>query len=186
MSDSPSTGALLLCLDVQPPFLAVMAQSDVLLRRCRLAVGAAGLLELPVIFTAQLPDKLGHTVAALTDLVPEAPELSKSTFSALADPAIQAAIAATGAEHLILCGLETPICVYQTALDALHADLQVTLLTDAVGARRPDDAAVVLRALASSGVHCLPTETVFYALLHDASHARFKAFTQLVKSAHGN
>jgi hypothetical protein len=144
------------------------------------------LLDLPLLFTAQVPDKLGGTVAELRELAPAAVELAKASFSALADEDIRHAVTEGATEHLILCGLETPVCVYQTALDALNLDLQVTVLTDAVGARRPDDAATVLRALAAHGAHCLPTETVFYALLHDATHPAFKVYTQLVKSAHGH
>ena len=88
------------------------------------------------------------------------------------------------AEHLLICGLETQICVYQTALDALRAGLHVTILSDAVGARRPADAAVCLDALGRAGAHVLPGETVFYALLGDVQHPFFKTYTQLVKS-HG-
>jgi nicotinamidase-related amidase len=186
MTTSPTAGALLLCLDVQAPFLAAMSDPPGLLRRCQLAVGAARLLDLPLLFTTQVPDKLGGTVPALRNLAPAARELPKATFSALADEEIHQAVTEGATEHLILCGLETPVCIYQTALDALNLDLQVTVLTDAVGARRPDDAAMVLRALAGHGAHCLPVETVFYALLHDATHPAFKAYTQLVKSAHGH
>ena len=106
----------------------------------------------------------------------------KDTFSALADDTIRHALAP--AEHLLVCGLETPICVYQTALDALHSGLQVTLLNDAVGARRPDDATACLAALARAGAHVLPSESVFYALLGHVRHPFFKTYTQLVKS-HG-
>jgi hypothetical protein len=69
-------------------------------------------------------------------------------------------------------------------LDALHAGLQVTLLSDAVGGRRPDDATACLAALRHAGAHVLPSESVFYALLRDVRHPFFKTYTQLVKS-HG-
>lgn len=182
MSDSASLGAALLCLDVQAPFLAALADGDALRRRCAFALAAARGLGLPVVFTEQVPDKLGPTVPELLELVPEPMRLPKTTFSALADEPIHDLVRQLDAEHLILCGLETPICVYQTAIDALNANLQVTVLSDAVGARRPADADVTLAALARAGVHVLPAETVFYALLHDATHPFFKTYTQLVKS----
>ena len=106
----------------------------------------------------------------------------KTAFSALADDGIRDAIRAMDIEHLILCGLETSVCVYQTALDALDAQLQVTILSDAVSARRPDDAKVCLDALrARSHVYVLPSETVFYSMLQDVKHPFFKTYTQLVK-----
>ena len=86
-----------------------------------------------------------------------------------------------GTKHLLICGLETPICVYQTAVDALKAGYKVTLLADCLGARRAGDAATVLAQLVHAGCQVLPAETVFYALLHEASHPYFRNYTKLVK-----
>ena len=85
-------------------------------------------------------------------------------------------------EHLLLCGIETSVCVYQTALDALGTQRHVTLLSDCVGARRSADSEVCLQALIRAGVHVLPSESVFYSLLGDVNHSFFKVYTQLVKA----
>ena len=176
------SGTALLCIDVQPVFVRAVADGAHLLRRCQFAAAAAHGLGLRVVFSEQVPAKLGGTAPELLAAAPGAPALGKATFSALADDAIRAALAP--AEHLLICGLETPICIYQTTLDALRAGLHVTILSDAVGARRPVDAAACLEALARAGAHVLPSETVFYALLGDVRHPFFKTYTQLVKS-HG-
>lgn len=179
------SGAVLLCLDLQPVFLRAIADNGLLLRRCQFAVSAAVGLGLPVMFTEQVPQKLGGTATELLTLAPQARVFAKETFSALADATLRDALGHNvGIEHLLLCGLETPVCIYQTAIDAIAAGLQVTLLSDCVGARRGDDAAACLAALTRDGVHVLPSETVFYALLRDVKHPFFKAYTQLVKS-HG-
>lgn len=180
-SPPPISGVLLLCLDVQAPFLGVMPDGDRVLKRCRLAAAAAQGLGIPVAFTEQVPQKLGPTVPDLLAEAPGAPQYGKTTFSALADDGIRDAIRAFDVDHLLLCGIETPVCVYQTALDALDHQFQVTLLSDAITARRADDAAVAADALIRAGVHVLPAETVFYALLRDARHPFFKSYTQLVK-----
>lgn len=178
-------GAVLLCLDLQPVFLRAIAAGAAVQRRCAFAVAAAGGLGLPVVFTEQAPQKLGGTAPELPPLAPGAAVFGKGTFSALADEGIRRALLHDrGVEHLIICGLETPVCVYQTAIDALAENLAVTILSDAVGARRADDAAACLAALARAGAHVLPSETVFYALLRDTAHPFFKTYTQLVKS-HG-
>jgi nicotinamidase-related amidase len=181
-SADPLAATALLCIDVQPVFVRAINDGPRVQRRCEFALAAAHGLGLRVVFTEQVPAKLGRTAPELLAAAPGAVALGKDTFSALADDAIRAAVAP--AEHLLLCGLETPICVYQTALDALHAGLQVTILSDAVGARRPDDAAACLAALRHAGAHVLPSESVFYALLRDVRHPFFKTYTQLVKS-HG-
>jgi nicotinamidase-related amidase len=180
-SPSPLAGVLLLCVDLQPVFLNAMADGPTVLKRCSFAIEAAAGLGIPVAFTEQMPRKLGGIDPELLKLA-GAPEVyAKSTFSVFEDNGIADALRARDIEHVILCGLETPVCIYQTAVGALDANLEVTVLTDAVGARRPDDAAVCLAALSRSGVHLLPGETVFYSLLHDAGHPFFKDYTKLVK-----
>ena len=175
---------LLLAVDLQTALVAVMPEAAHLERRCRFALAAATGLGLPAAFTEQVPHKLGPTLPLLRSAAPDAAVFAKSAFSALGDDAIRAALLETrGIRHLLLCGLETPVCIYQTAAEALATGLQVTLLSDCLGARRADDARACLDALVRAGAHVLPSETVFYALLRDASHPFFRSFTQLVKSA---
>lgn len=179
---APFTGAMLLCLDAQPAFLKVIPERASLLRRLSFAVSAAQGLGLRVAFTEQLPQKLGGTAPELLACAKNPVLLSKSTFSAFGDDGIREAIKSADVEHLILCGLETPICVYQTALDAVDNNLQVTILSDAVGGRRAADGDVCLRSLTRHGVYVLPSETVFYSLLQGAHHPFFKSYTELVKT----
>jgi nicotinamidase-related amidase len=182
---APVSHPLLLCLDVQPVFLRAVLEGEQLSRRCRFAISAANGLGLPIVFTEQVPQKLGGTKPELLALAPTARVFGKETFSAFGDEAIREALRQElGVEHILLCGLETPVCVYQTAIDAVAAGIEVTLLSDCVGARRADDAASCLEALRRAGVHVLPAETVFYAMLRGVKHPFFKAYTQLVKS-HG-
>lgn len=175
---------ILLCIDMQPRFVAAVAQGEDVQRRCEFALAAATGLGLPVAFTEQVPEKLGGTAVELRAAAPQGAVWSKSTFSALADPTVRAALAERSVRHLILAGIETPVCVYQTAIDALADGLHVTVLSDAVGARRADDARVCLDALARAGAHVLPAETVFYALLRDVAHPFFREYTRLVRSHH--
>ena len=174
---------LLLCVDMQPVFVSAVANGELIRRRCEFAVAAAVGLGVPVGFTEQVPHKLGNTAVELLDLAPQAAVWSKNTFSALADESIRdALLRQRDVQHILLCGIETPICVYQTAIAAIAEGLQVTVLSDAVGARRESDAQACLAALARSGAHVLPAETVFYALLRDVSHPFFRGYTKLVKS----
>jgi len=183
IAPQPPTGTLLLCIDLQPVFLRAVVDGGRVQRRCELAVAAAVGLGLPVAFTEQVPQKLGGTAPALLALAPGAATHGKTSFSAFGDEAIRdALVRQQRVEHLLLCGIETPICVYQTAIAALAEGLQVTLLSDCIGARHPEDSAACLVALRAAGVHVLPSETIYYALLRDVQHPFFKPYTQLVKS----
>jgi nicotinamidase-related amidase len=179
----PVEGALLLCLDLQPVFLGAVSGGAGLRKRCAFAISAAHGLGMPVAFTEQAPGKLGGTEPALLALAGSPAAHAKDSFSALAPgSAVRRALTETrNLEHLILCGVETPICVFQTAVDALQAGIAVTVLSDCVGARREADARVCLDALARNGAHVLPAETVFYSILGGSSHGFFRAFTELVK-----
>jgi len=187
MSDAPNgsdgvASTLLLGVDLQPTFLSIMpAGGQPLLRRCHLAVRAAAGLGMRVAFTEHPPDRLGGTETSLVSAAPAATRWAKSAFSAYGDPVIRTALGASDIEHLLICGLETPVCIYQTVIDALGSGTAVTVLSDAVAGRRPDDARVCLEALVRAGANVLPVETVFYALLQDSAHPFFKAYTQLVK-----
>ncbi|HUG13078.1 MAG TPA: isochorismatase family protein [Opitutaceae bacterium] len=173
--------ALLVVIDMQPGFLKAIPGGDAVTRRCAFAISAAALVGIPVAFTEQVPAKLGPTDPALFALAPGAAVFGKDTFSACNDTAFAAALEARGTTHLLLAGIETPVCVFQTALGALGRGLHVTILSDAVGARRADDATDVLRYLAMKGCHILPSESVFYSVLGGAMHPRFREYTALVK-----
>lgn len=174
--------ALLAVIDMQPGFMKVIPGVDAVARRCSFAISAAALVGIPVAFTEQVPAKLGPTDPALAALAPGAAVFGKDTFSACNDPGFSAALAKRATTHLLLGGIETPVCVFQTALGALSLGIQVTVLSDCVAARRGNDADDVLRYLAAKGCHVLPSEAVFYSVLGGATHLRFREYTALVKT----
>lgn len=172
---------LLLCIDMQPTFLTAIPDIHRVHWRCSFALEAAAGLGLPVLFTEQVPAKLGGTAADLLALCIKPETLGKNAFSAFGDEKIVARLRTSQAKQLLLCGIETPICVYQTARDALQAGYQVTLLTDCVAGRRAFDGATALAHLAQLGCTLLPVETVFYSLLQNARHPFFRDYIALVK-----
>lgn len=179
--DSPQ-GLALLAVDVQPVLLGAMDSPEAFLRRCRLAVSAARLIGLPTLFTEQAPAKLGPTHPdLLLDAGPATSVFPKSAFSAFGARGLEERLQELAVEHLLVIGLEGPVCVHQSALEASRRGLGVTVLSDAVTARRPEDRAVCFEALRQAGVSVLPVETVLYSLLRGADHPAFREFTALVK-----
>lgn len=182
--NQPAEKFLLLCTDAQTTLTNAIPDSTPALNRCRFAISAAQLLGIPTLFTEQVPAKLGPTDPALLAAAGSSANiLSKSTFSALDDPAIRDFIQRHLPARILLCGFELPICIYQTAIDALAQNIPLTLLTDATAARRTQDTAAVLAQLRHAGASTLPSEAVFYQILHSAQHPAFKSFTQLVKNS---
>ncbi len=184
MSETPAAGVALLVVDVQPTFLKAMPEGEDCLRRCLLAASAAKLLEVPVLFTEQVPAKLGPTHPDLLLAAGEGRAVfGKTAFSAFGAPGLVEALGKMQVSQLLICGLEIPVCVYQTAMDALREGMGVTVLSDAVTGRRSADGRACLEALRLAGAHILPTETVFYAMVGDATHPQFRDYTELVKQA---
>jgi len=172
----------LLLIDFQDAFLQVIPSREQLLRRTCFAVEAANLLGCSIFVTEQLPEKLGPTTACIHELLPDAtPVSAKTAFSAMEVDGLYHWIEEHSIDHLLLLGIETPICIYQTAVQALSEDLGITLLADCIGERRPADREPALRQLLSMDAHVLPSETIFYSLLGNAKHPYFREFTQLVK-----
>ncbi|MDP0500255.1 MAG: isochorismatase family protein [Verrucomicrobiota bacterium JB022] len=172
----------LLLLDLQDGFLKAIPNRDEVVQRCLFAARAAKLLDIPVLATEQAPEKLGATLPELLECVDDDCVFAKTAFSAFGADGLEETLEDLGVEVLFVAGIETPICVYQTVVDALRREIDVTLLTDAIGARRAQDARDVCDLLSRiEGVSLLPSETVFYSLLHSAEHPQFRAFTKLVK-----
>ena len=171
----------LLVIDVQKPFVDAIVYPPDFLKRVSLAVDAAKCLGIKIFISEQMPDKLGPTLTELTQIAQTSAVFHKSSFSALRADGLLDSLREEGIEHLMICGLEVPICVYQTALALSEEGFGVTLLKDALGARREADCAPIWDTLSGSGCYCLPVEAVIYSILRDADHDKFKAITALVK-----
>ena len=179
---NPSEHLGLLLIDFQDVFLKEIPDRERLLKRSTFALKAAELLGVSVAVTEQIPKKLGATTEVLRSYWDvNTPVFDKSAFSAFEAEGLQQWIESNQIDHLLLAGIETSICVYQTALQALGADIGVTLLIDCISERRLEDRAPVLEQLLSMDAHILPSETIFYSLIGSAEHPQFREFNELVK-----
>jgi nicotinamidase-related amidase len=175
----------LILIDLQPPFISMFPQGQSVLHRCRFAYRVAHAFGLPILFTEQNPDKLGITDATLLSEAGASTyqRIGKQSFSAFQSDAVHKWIKEHDLSHLLLVGLETHICLYLSALDATEMELDVTVLSDCIGGRMPEQDATVFAALRAAGVHTLPSETVFYSLLGSADHPQFRTLSRLVRDA---
>ena len=173
--------ALLLFVDVQGRLHELMdgkAELDAALERL---VRGAALLGLPRIVTEQIPEKLGGTNEPFASLLEGVPVIAKHTFSCLGEPRFVEALRATGRRQVILCGIETHVCIYQTALDLLAEGFEVCVAADAVSSRRAENRRLALEEMARSGAAVLPVESILFALLRDAADPAFRDLLKLIK-----
>ncbi len=179
---NPANHLGLLLIDFQDAFLKAIPNRDYLLRRTCLAIEAANLLGCATAVTEQLPEKLGHTTASIQKILADnTPTFSKNTFSAMEAQGLSNWIKQSRLDHLLLLGIETPICIYQTAVQALGDELSVTLLSDCISERRAEDRKPAIQQLLAMDAYVLPSETIFYSLIGSTENPSFRKFTQIVK-----
>ena len=172
----------LLIIDIQETFLGTVTNGDTLLQRCCFAAEAAKLFEVPVFLTEQVPKKLGPIHPHLAAIARESPVFAKSTFSAMQLLRLKKELQDASIQHLLIAGLETPVCIFQTVMDALRQNFRLTLLSDCIACRRREDGEAVMAYLGSQpNVFRLPSEAVFYSILGGANNPQFRSFTKLVK-----
>ncbi|MEN8256197.1 MAG: isochorismatase family protein, partial [Verrucomicrobiota bacterium] len=114
-------------------------------------------------------------------LLTDVPMIAKSAFSCCGEPEFSKAFEEAGKRQAILVGIETHVCVYQTAIDLLENGVEVFVVADAVSSRAPENKALALQAMQDAGATVLPTESVLFALLRDAADPRFKELLKLIK-----
>lgn len=173
--------AALVFIDVQGRLHELMHGKEDLDAGLEKMIRGARVLDIPIVATEQLPEKLGPTSEPFRTLLADVTMIPKSAFSCCGEPAFMAAVEATGKPQVIIAGMETHVCVYQTALDLLEAGREVILAADAVSSRTAENRMLALEALREAGVHILPVETILLALLRDAADPRFKEILGLIK-----
>ncbi len=184
---SPARAALLV-IDLQERLAAVMPEKIVerCLRHTGILVTAAQRLGLPVVVSEQYPKGLGPTVPALAEVLAQLPpaqlhRFEKLTFSACAAPELAALLPALGRDQWIVAGMETHICVLQTARDLLRRGAAVHVAVDAVASRTKLNFRIGIEQLRAMGAVASSTETLVFDLLGRASGEDFKVLSRLIK-----
>jgi nicotinamidase-related amidase len=174
--------AVVVIIDVQErlvPAIEPVALARVL-KYSKALVGAAKEMGIPVIGTEQYPKGLGPMVKEIAELLP-APSLPKVTFSCGADDGFAKALAATGRRQVIVAGMETHVCVFQTVRDLVPAGYEVHLCADAVASRTDAHRLAGIDLAREVGAIVTTAETAIFDLLHQAGTPEFKKVSPLVK-----
>lgn len=174
---------LLIVVDMQEPFLRHIHGRDPLMQNVLLLIQAADILHIPVLPTVQYADRMGGVVPEIAAALPahHSAALNKMCFSCIGQPDIAAAVRAAGRRQILLCGVETHICVSQTALDLAAAGYQVHVAADAVSARTLEKHKLGMERIRDSAILPCAAEAAVYELLREAGTPEFKAILKLVK-----
>ena len=144
-------------------------------------IAAAKLLGVPVVHTEQYPKGLGPTVPELRAALDPAAPVEKMTFDCCGEPTFAPALEQTGRPTVVVCGMETHICVLQTVLGLLALGMIVHVAADAVCSRNPENARVALGLMRDAGAVISCTETVMFQLLVRAGTPEFKVIQTRIR-----
>jgi len=177
---------LLLLIDIQEKLFKPMplAIQDQMIQRIRLLLALAQRLGLPILVTEQYPKGLGETIAELKEILKEQYDpINKLSFSCCGERAFWDRIQQNKREQVLLTGMETHVCVLQTALDLLKEGYQVFVVRDAVCSRKKVDWQTGLQIMDRAGAVITTAETIIFQLLERAGTEDFRFMSPLLKES---
>ena len=174
--------SLLLVIDVQEAFRNVIYGFSEMVSRATIAVKAFQILARPIIVTEQYPTGLGRTVDEILLSLPEELEpIEKLSFSSCGAASFIDRLSSSGAQQVVVCGIEAHVCVDQTVHDLLDRGHQVHILTDAVGSRTDRDREAGLAKMFGSGAVPSTVEMALFEMMRDSKHSQFKQVQSLLR-----
>ena len=173
--------AALLVVDMQERILPVINDHAEILKKVVTLVKGAKIINIPIKVTEQYPKGLGHSVSEVRNECAEAPVFEKMSFSCTGSDEFMDSLEDSGCGQVIICGIETHVCVLQTALELLNEGIQVFVAADAVGSRDVRNYQNAIRRMEMSGAVISNTESILFELLASAAAPEFKEISRLVK-----
>lgn len=172
----------LMVIDVQGKLAQLMDQKENFFANLERMIKGANVLDLPIIWTEQVPDKLGETTPHIKELlVDRAEPIRKSSFSCCGHTPFMETFKALNRKQILMTGLETHICVYQTTLDLLNLGYKVQVVSDAVASRIAPNKQIGLERMREAGATLTSTEMALFELLRIAEGDRFRQIARIVK-----
>jgi nicotinamidase-related amidase len=174
--------AVLVVIDIQDVLLPTDKDfAEAYLRNCVKMIRVARALDLPVLVTEQYPERLGVTSERIAAELEGVARIPKKEFGCLANAEFSEALRATGRKQLILIGMESHVCVLQTALTALEAGCEVFLAADALSSQTRDEYEFGINRMRQNGVQIVSVNMATFELLRAAGTPEFKKLLPLLK-----
>jgi len=168
-------------IDVQGKLAEIMFNSSELLHNLEKLVKGAKLLEIPIIWTEQLPNKLGNTTPRISKLLSTQKPIIKSEFSCYRNASFFDFITRKKFNNFLLCGIETHICVYQTAKDLLKQEHNVEIIADATSSRTEQNKKIGIEKMTSLGAQMTSVEMFLFEKQEIALGSKFKDLIEIIK-----
>jgi len=171
----------LVLIDVQGKLAQIMYDRDNLFKNLHILVSGMKLLNIPIIWMEQVPDKLGPTIPEIKDVLIDQKPISKDVFSCVKNKEFNNTINKLNPKDIILAGIESHICVYQTAMDLLEKNHNVHIVRDAISSRVSKNKELGIDRMLLEGAIQTSVEMLLFEIQGEAKGERFKQISKLVK-----
>lgn len=170
--------SILLLVDVQEKLCPKVVESAALVARCAWLLKLAKTMGVPILASEQYPQGLGGTAAPLAVYYEPENLIEKIHFSCMQEPKYLKRLTHFNKKQAILIGIETHVCVLQSAIEMKESGLEVFVVVDAVSSRNAMDSKYGLKRMKQEGIHLITAEMVFFEWLRQAGTSEFKALSQ--------
>ncbi|ELP9499110.1 TPA: hydrolase [Vibrio alginolyticus] len=172
----------LIVVDVQGKLATLMHESDALIENITKLVKGAKALDLPILWLEQNPERLGPTAEPIREVLGSTHlPITKYTFDGCKEATFKVAVENAKVDTWLVCGIESHICVYQTAVSLRQSGYRVELVTDCVSSRTAANKALALAKLTANGVVLTGLEMCLYEMVEDCRAPEFKEILALIK-----
>lgn len=170
-----------LVIDIQERLFPVMWEREKFLKNCQILIQGLNELDVPVAVTQQYTKGLGETIAEIKSVLPEFSYIEKREFSCCDEPSVNLKLAELQTKNVIICGIESHVCVLQTAIDLKEAGFNPVVVMDCVSSRTPESIALAKERFRFEGIMMTSVESILFELTRSSAASEFKVISKLVK-----
>ena len=168
-------------IDIQERLFPVMWENEVLLKNCKILIKGLQELKLPLIATQQYTKGLGETHLEIKSVIPNFTFIEKRDFSCCDEPAFSEKVKELNVKNIIICGIESHVCVLQTAVDLKEAGLNPIVVMDCVSSRTKENIELAKERFRHEGILMTSYESILFELTRSSGAVEFRAISRLVK-----
>ena len=172
---------LLILIDIQGKLASLMHDKDKLYKNLEIITKSMNILKVPIIWMEQVPDKLGPTINEISNNLPDITPIAKYTFSCFDNDDFKEKLKSMKRKQIILAGIETHICVFQTAFDLIKDGYDVQVIADCVSSRTKSNKKVGIQRMNQVGAVTTSCEMVLFELMKSTKAEGFREITGLIK-----
>lgn len=172
---------VVLLVDVQGNLARMMHDKETLFDSLEIFIKGMQILKIPIVWMEQIPSKLGTTIENICQLMLGESPIPKESFSCCSEPVFMETFNQLSRNQVLVTGIETHICIFQTARDLVLNGCDVQVVSDCVSSRTKENKALGLQRCVQAGAQITSVEMIFFELLQRARGDQFRQIIKLIK-----